>query len=151
MAVLAGTAGPLPATDAQASGTDHPALVIGGGASLRMKPGTRLTLDCDLRNYGTFTAADGSRVVVNGFGAPSLRGVTQFADLQMAMHGTAGERLQRQRAALPGRRQSVGGRARPDGDVDHRRLRRQLRRHARHARQARAPSRLPEPGELPDR
>lgn len=89
MAVLAGTAGPLPATDAQASGTDHPALVIGGGASLRMKPGTRLTLDCDLRNYGTFTAADGSRVVVNGFGAPSLRGVTQFADLQMAMHGTA--------------------------------------------------------------
>ena len=89
MAVLAGTSGPLPATDTQASGTDHPALVIGGGASLRVKPGTRLTLDCDLRNYGTFTAADGSRVVVNGFGAPSLRGVTQFADLQMAMHGTA--------------------------------------------------------------
>lgn len=73
----------------QASGTASPALVIGSGARMVVKPATRLTLDCDLRNFGTFTPAAGSRVVVNGFGAPALRGVTQFADLQMDLHGTA--------------------------------------------------------------
>ncbi len=72
-----------------ASGTATPALVIGGGAQMRLKPNTRLTLDCDLKNYGTFTAATSSRVVVNGYGSPLLRGVSQFGDLQMAMHGTA--------------------------------------------------------------
>lgn len=82
-------AAPWAAPAALASGTNTPALVIGSGARMVLKPSTRLTLDCDLRNFGTFTPAAGSRVVVNGYGSPSLRGVTQFADLQMAMHGAA--------------------------------------------------------------
>jgi hypothetical protein len=85
---LGALAGPWAAPAARASGTNTPALVIGSGARMLLKPSTRLTLDCDLRNFGTFTPAAGSRVVVNGFGTPSLRGVSQFADLQMAMHGT---------------------------------------------------------------
>lgn len=87
--ILALAAGTWSAPAAHASGTASPALVIGSGARLVMKPATRLTLDCDLRNFGTFTPAAGSRVVVNGFGAPALRGVSQFADLQMDLHGTA--------------------------------------------------------------
>ena len=86
---LGALAGPWAAPAARASGTNTPALVIGSGARMVLKPSTRLTLDCDLRNFGTFTPAAGSRVVVNGFGTPSLRGVSQFADLQMALHGTA--------------------------------------------------------------
>lgn len=87
--ILAVAAAPWAVPSARASGTVSPALVIGSGARLVMKPATRMTLDCDLRNFGTFTPAAGSRVVVNGFGAPALRGVTQFADLQMDLHGTA--------------------------------------------------------------
>lgn len=88
-AVAAGLVALAAAPAAQASGTSVPSLVIGNGARMVLKPATRLTLDCDLRNFGTFTPAAGSRVVVNGYGSPSLRGVTQFADLQMAMHGAA--------------------------------------------------------------
>jgi hypothetical protein len=86
---IAAMAAPWAAPAAQASGTNTPALVIGGGVRMVLKPSTRLALDCDLRNFGTFTPAAGSRVVLNGFGTPSLRGVSQFADLQMAMHGAA--------------------------------------------------------------
>lgn len=66
-----------------------PAFVVDGGTTVRLSGATRLVLDCDLRNTGTFQPAAGSAVVLTGFGSPLLLGVGTFADLSLAMHGTA--------------------------------------------------------------
>ncbi len=64
-----------------------PALVTGGGTHVTLKGATKLTLNCDLRNYSTFTPAAGSAVIVNGYLSPSLLGVTNFADLTISKPG----------------------------------------------------------------
>ena len=66
-----------------------PSFVVDGGTQVTLSGSTRLTLNCDLRNYSTFAPAAGSVVVLEGFGNPLLLGVANFADLTMALHGTA--------------------------------------------------------------
>jgi len=66
-----------------------PAFVVDGGTQVRLSGATQLTLDCDLRNQGAFTPAPGSIVVLNGYGTPLLLGVGSFADLALALQGTA--------------------------------------------------------------
>jgi hypothetical protein len=79
----------LPARPASASGPGSPALVSGGGTHLVISGATGLVLDCDLRNYGAFTPAPGSAVVVRGFGSPLLLGVGTFANLTLLLGGEA--------------------------------------------------------------
>lgn len=78
-----------PARASTAAGPNVPAFVVDGGTQVRLSGATQLTLDCDLRNYGTFTPSPGSAVVLNGYGTPLLLGVGSFADLALALHGTA--------------------------------------------------------------
>jgi len=86
-AVLGAIAGPARgSTDA---GPGVPAFVVDGGTTVRLSGSTRLALDCDLRNTGTFLPAGGSAVVLTGFGSPLLLGASTFADLVLALHGTA--------------------------------------------------------------
>lgn len=80
-------AGPAPAGTTSSPGV--PALVIDGGTTLTLSGSTRLTTPIDLRNYGAFLPAAGSGVIVNGYGSPLLLGVASFADLAMALSGTA--------------------------------------------------------------
>jgi hypothetical protein len=83
---------PLAATrvDANVSSTPGaPAFVVDGGTVVRLSGATRLTLDCDLRNFGSFIPVGGSTVVVNGYLSPVLSGVPTFADLTIASHGVA--------------------------------------------------------------
>jgi hypothetical protein len=77
------------ATAALASSPGVPALVIDGGTTLKMSGVTKLTTPIDIRNYGTFKPADGSAVIVNGYGSPLLLGVSSFADLTMSLTGVA--------------------------------------------------------------
>ncbi len=77
-----------PAFAATASGPAVPAFVIDPGTRVIASGTTRLTVDCDLRNYGSFTPAAGSAVVLTGYGSPQITRVG-FADLQLALHGTA--------------------------------------------------------------
>lgn len=85
VALAAAPWGPGPA---RASTPGGPAFVIDKGTRVHMKASTRLTLDCDMRSNGSFKPAAGSAVVINGFGSPQLTRVG-FADLQLALHGTA--------------------------------------------------------------
>lgn len=79
-----------PAFSAIESGVAVPAFVVGaGGTRVTLKGATRLTLDCDLRNYYKFVPAAGSVLVVNGYRTPLLLGVDQLADLTIASHGVA--------------------------------------------------------------
>lgn len=80
----------LAAVPAFAATPGVPAFVVDGGTRVTLKNQTKLTLNCDLRNYSTFTPSAGSAVVVNGYLSPSLIGVTNFADLTIASHGVAG-------------------------------------------------------------
>lgn len=80
---------PLFAQLASASGPGSPALVSGGGTHLVVSSATGLVLDCDLRNYGVFTPAPGSAVVLRGFGSPLLLGVDTFANLSIFLQGEA--------------------------------------------------------------
>ncbi len=73
-----------PATASVASGPAAPAFVIDGGTRVTVKGATKLTMNCDLRNQGVFTPSAGSALVMNGFLAPTLTGVTSFADLTIA-------------------------------------------------------------------
>jgi hypothetical protein len=87
---LAGAAGVANAAPAGVtSGPSVPALVIDGGTVMTLSGATRLTTPIDLRNYGVFTPAPGSAVIVNGYGTPLLLGIANFADLTMALTGTA--------------------------------------------------------------
>lgn len=70
------------------SGPAVPAFVVDGGGQVRLSGSTRLVLDCDLKNFGAFTPAPGSAVVVRGYGSPTLLGVGTFADLSLALQGT---------------------------------------------------------------
>lgn len=67
-----------------AAGPAVPAFVIDGGTRVAVKGATRLTMNCDLKNQGVFTPSAGSTLVMNGFLAPTLTGVTSFADLTIA-------------------------------------------------------------------
>ena len=78
-----------PAFATTETGPAVPAFVIDGGTRVTVKGATKLTMNCDLKNQGVFTPSGGSAVVVNGFLAPTLSGVTNFADLTIASHGTA--------------------------------------------------------------
>ena len=81
----------VPALAAVESGVAVPAFVIGAGSTrVTLRGATRLTLDCDLRNYYKFVPSAGSVVIVNGYRSPLLLGVDQFADLTIASHGVAG-------------------------------------------------------------
>lgn len=71
-----------------AAGPGTPAFVVDGGTRVTLSGTARLALDCDLRNQGVFQPAPGSEVVLTGFGAPLLTNV-YFADLRLALHGTA--------------------------------------------------------------
>lgn len=71
------------------SGPAAPAFVIDGGTRVTVQGATKLTMNCDLRNYGMFTPSGGSAVVMNGFLTPALTGVTSFADLTIAKQSYA--------------------------------------------------------------
>lgn len=89
-AVAAVMSAVLPAAHASTlAGPGTPAFIVGGGARVQLSGATRLALDCDLRNYGTFTPAAGSAVVLRGYGSPLLLGVGTFADLTLSLSGTA--------------------------------------------------------------
>jgi hypothetical protein len=89
-AALAGVARADPPAPAVATATPGvSALVIDGGTVMTLTGTTRLTTPIDLRNYGVFSPAAGSGVIVNGYGTPLLSGVTNFADLTLALSGTA--------------------------------------------------------------
>jgi hypothetical protein len=79
----------LPALASTGASPGVPAFVVDGGTQVRLSGATHLTLDCDLRNHGAFTPAPGSVVVLNGYGSPLLLGAGSFADLVVALHGTA--------------------------------------------------------------
>lgn len=77
---------------ATGSGPAVPAFVVDGGTTVRVSGTTKLVLDCDLRNSGTFQPGAGSAVVLVGYGSPLLSdasGALSFADLTLALHGTA--------------------------------------------------------------
>jgi len=74
---------------AHSAGPGTPAFVVDGGTQVRLSGATALTLDCDLRNAGLFLPDPGSAVVLTGYGSPLLLGVGGFADLTLALHGTA--------------------------------------------------------------
>ena len=78
----------LAASPVLASAPGTPSFVIDGGTRVTLSGATRLALDADLRNYGVFTPAAGSVVVLDGYGAPLLVSAS-FADLVLALHGTA--------------------------------------------------------------
>lgn len=77
------------ASKVSASGPGSPGLVSSGGTHFVMSGATGLVLDCDLRNYGVFTPAPGSAVVLRGFGSPLLFGVSSFSNLTMRLDGDA--------------------------------------------------------------
>ena len=81
----AGVAAPAGAT----SSPGVPALVIDGGTTMTLSGATQLTTPIDLRNYGAFSPAYGSFVTVNGYSSPVLLGVATFANLTLALSGTA--------------------------------------------------------------
>lgn len=66
-----------------------PALVIDGTTLVRPSGATRVVVPGDLLSHGHFLATPGSAVVLVGYGTPLVQGVETFADLTLALHGTA--------------------------------------------------------------
>lgn len=70
-----------------ASGPASPAWVIDAGTRVTMSGATRLTIDSDVLNFGTFLPSAGSAVVVNGYRTPRLLHLGALADLTIAKSG----------------------------------------------------------------
>jgi hypothetical protein len=69
------------ARPSSASSPAVPAFVVDGGTQVTLSGSTQLTLDRSLLNFGTFTPAPGSAVVIDDYALGQLLGVPQFADL----------------------------------------------------------------------